>query len=129
MERNRTGLYRRAKNAKLKELIVKKSDSYEQVVAKGVAKLGLPSCSSTDPGILLRASGAVIEKSPLVVDGQTIPWTLGAYLRFLHISADKLKLGIPMKEDVDDISSLSSEEETAKQGQCHANTGKKQVII
>ena len=108
MDRCKNGLYRRVRGKEYVELLAKKSDSYDRLLERGKDKLKME-----HPAIILRASGAIVDNSRLCIDGQSQPWTLGNYIRHLHMCPEKLKLGIARQScresDSEDESDLESD--------------------
>ena len=74
------------------EVSLKKSDFYEDVLSKASTTLDIK--KDTKDLVIVRASGVVVPNEKMRVGKGLCQWTIGRYLNKLHVSADKLHLGI-----------------------------------
>ena len=92
------------KNGGYFEMKAHRSNNYQTLLER--MKRKFPSISSKKKCHLFRSNGARIENEDLTIREASKPWTLGGYLRYLHVSPDVLRLGIGFES-----SSEESEEE------------------
>ena len=73
------------------EVALTRIDLYEEVIEKVVSTLKL---EAKREWILIRISGSIIPNDDIVFGKSSSMWTIGRYLNKLHISPEKVQLGI-----------------------------------
>ena len=95
MNRTHQGSYKKA--SPYFEVSLKKTDFYEDILSKASSTLELK--KDVKSLIIVRASGVVIPHEKMKFGKSSCKWTIGRYLNKLHISPDKLNLGIGLRID------------------------------
>ena len=90
MKRSHEGSYKKA--SPYFEVSLGKSDYCEDVLSKAASTLELN--KGVKSWVIIRASGIIIPNEKLKFGKGSCKWTIGRYLNKLHISPEKLNLGI-----------------------------------
>lgn len=90
MKKNDRGLLRR--DGGFIECELSRSDTYSDVVEKVSKFLGC--CTPANACLYRPRGGAVIPAQELVLNGKSVMWTLGSYMRIKHAGPDVIQIGI-----------------------------------
>ena len=94
MKRNTKGNYQ--KDGAFTEVELERSYTYDNVVQVASSSLNCSNCST-----LYRPRGGVtILRKNLTLNGKSVSWTLGSYMRMRHLGPDALQLGIGPAQEV-----------------------------